>query len=60
MTVNELYEELKKLRDNGEGCLNIAFKNECVERGMSKVDKICVLVDNDHIGKFVLLDTKDK
>lgn len=60
MTVNELYEELKKLRDNGEGCLNIAFKDKCVERGMSKVDKICVLVDNDHIGKFVLLDTKDK
>ena len=53
-------EELKKLRNDGEGCLNIAFKNKCVERGMSKVDKIYVLVDNDHIGKFVLLDTKDE
>ena len=27
---------------------------------MSKVDKIHVLVDNDHIGKFVLLDTKNE
>ena len=60
MTVDELYEELKKLRSKGEGCLNIAFRNECVERGMSRVDKIYVLVDNDHIGKFVLLDTKDE
>lgn len=60
MTVDELYEELKILRSNGEGCLNIAFRNEFVERGMSKVDKIYVLVDNDHIGKFVLLDTKDE
>ena len=60
MTVDELYEELKKLRNNGEGCLNVAFRNECVERSMSKVDKIHVLVDNDHIGKFVLLDTKNE
>ena len=60
MTVDELYEELKRLRSNGEGCLNIVFRNECVGRGMSKVDKIHVLVDNDHIGKFVLLDTKDE
>ena len=60
MTVNELYEELKKLRNDGKGCLNITFKNKCVERGMSKVDKIYVLVDDDHIGKFVLLDTKDE
>lgn len=60
MTVNELYEELKKLRNDGKGCLNIAFRNDCVKRGMSKVDKICVLVDDDHIGKFVLLDTKEE
>ena len=60
MTVDELYEELKKLRNDGEGCLNVAFRNECVERGMSRVDKIHVLVDNDYIGKFVLLDTKDE
>lgn len=60
MTVDELYEELKKLRNDGEGCLNVAFRNECKERGLSRVDKIDVVTDNDHIGKFVLLNTKDE
>lgn len=60
MTVDELYEELKKLRNDGKGCLNIAFRNECEERGLSRVDKMDVVTDNDHIGKFVLLDTKNK
>lgn len=57
MTVDELWIELKKLHDKGYGKLNIAYKDECTDRGLSKVDNVEVITDNDHIGKFILLNT---
>jgi len=59
MTVDELYEELKKLRDEGYGKLNIAYRDECTARGLSRVNNVEVITDNDHIGKFILLYTKE-
>lgn len=60
MTVDELYEELKKLHDEGYGKLNIAYRDECTDRGLSKVSTVNVITDNDRIGKFVILNTKEE
>lgn len=60
MTVDELYEELKKLRDEGYGKLNVAYRDECTDRGLSKVSTVNVITDNDRIGKFVILNTKEE
>ena len=58
MTVDELCVKLEKLHEEGYGKLNVAYNNECTARGLSKVDTIDIVTDNDHIGKFVLLNTK--
>ena len=58
MTVDELNKELEKLQKEGYGKLNIVYCDDCTARGLSKVDRIDVVTDNDHIGKFVLLNTK--
>lgn len=60
MTVDELNKELEKLQKEGYGKLNIAYNDECKERGLSRVDKIDVVTDNDRIGKFVILNTKEE
>jgi hypothetical protein len=60
MTVDELYKELKKLHDEGYGKLNVAYRDECTDRGLSRVSTVDVITDNDRIGKFVILNTKDE
>lgn len=57
MTVDELNKELEKLQKEGYGKLNIAYRDDYTERGLSRVDRIDVVTDNQHISKFVLLNT---
>ena len=60
MTVNELVKELNKLCEEGYGKLNVVYRDDCTMRHLSSVDTVDVLVDDDHIGKFVKLDSREE
>jgi len=55
MTVNELVKKLIELQKEDYGKLNVVFRDETMKRGLSRVGSCEVIVDNDRIGKFVVL-----
>ena len=60
MTVDELLEALNQLHKEGYGKLNIVYHNDCATRKLSLVNTVDVLTDDDHIGKFVKLNSKEE
>ena len=60
MTVDELLKALNQLHKEGYGKLSIVYPNDRVTRKLSLVDMVDVLTDDDHIGKFVKLNSKEE